>query len=872
MKVSTLTRTLLLLAFTTLLAACGGGGGSGDDSGFNPPGARLTVSPSSVSVNTNSGVSVTVRATSVGGAAVPDGTTVSASVSPSSLGNISAVGSGTAGGTATASTNGGNAVFFFQSGGQTGSGSLNFSMVDPNTPGRTISASAGLQVNAGAGSDPRISFSATQATLPANPYWGLGYEPFIGSPYITEVTITARTASGQPFSGTDAELAVSINPVEVAAFSTLDDGTTPDINEFAVLLGTGPVEVNAGRATVFIHSFEAGTATLSVSFIDPETGQAVLGEFVINVGAATPPLPANVEAGPANSPVYVQGSGGPTFTTFNVRVEDGSGQEVPNPAIGNTAFNNVRIEILGDGPAAGESLSGINAQGQNVQGSSINVATNNGIAGATFRAGTRTGTTTIRATADRADNNVDNGITDPVVGTFTIVIGDGRLFSVDLVVPGAEALFENLILDADAEGQAVEIGPDGTYSVTITAIATDRLGNPVLPGTILNFGLIDEPQTDFPGGGGGFDISGFDGNPQEAGTLFTAPSGQFVTAGGGAGPGDTLVLFAEEVTGNRDHESARTVASVNSQTSITVTRRFNRNDDTGSIVDSGPVIPYVVGRASDATIPSSASTNALGVATTRFTFPVSQLGKPVIIWTQGEGEIINNVADTVGDVEIFSFFGLAPATLVVSPNPIPGNRTVEVQACIFDANLNPFQGVEIAFQFSNLGGGSGSIDGVSSGGVMPQRTDESGCATGTVVTSGIPATATGGPVVIFSAVGQTVEVDIVVNAALLTATPTFVLVPDEGVEVSIALQLLDDQGLGVPNVLINTVCSAPLTVLSSAGQTNAEGRASVRVQACGFVAGTTATCVYTATTGQQATTTFAHTGGGFSPPYTGCPE
>lgn len=870
MKVSTLTRTMLLLAFTTLLAACGGGGGSGNDSGFNPPGARLSVSPASVSINTNSGVAVTLRATQSGGAAVPDGTPVSATVSPGSLGSISAIGSGEASGTATATTAGGNAVFFFQSGGQPGSGSLNFSMVDPSTPGRTVTASAGLQVNSGPGNDPRIQFQATAATLPANPYWGQGYVPFIGSPYVTEVTITARTASGQPFSGDDAELAVSINPVEVAAFSTLDDGETDDVNEFFVLLGTGPVEVNAGQATVFVHSFEAGTAVLSVSFIDPETGQAVFGQYTINVGAATPALPANVDAGPATSPVYVQGSGGPTFTTFNVRVEDGSGQEVPNPGAGNTRFNNVRIEILGDGIAAGEQLSGINAQGQNVQGTSIDLATSNGIAGATFRAGTRTGTTTIRATADRADNNVDNGIQDPVVGIFTIVIGDGRLFAIDLVVPGTDALFDNQIIDTDADGQDVIIGPDGTYSVTVSAIATDRLGNPVVPGTIINFGLIDEPQSGFPNGGGGFDISGFDGNPQESGTLFTAPTGQFLTAGGGAGPGDTLVLFGEEVTGNRDHEAARTVASVNSQTSLTVSRRFNRNDDTGVSVDSGPVIPYVVGRATDGTIPSSAATDALGVATTRFTYPVAQLGKPVIIWAQGEGEIINNVADTVADVEVYVFFGLAPATLAVSPDPIPGNRTVQVQACVFDANLNPFQGVDVAFQFSGLGGGSGSIDGVSTSGVMSEATDASGCATGTLVTSGVPPQLTSDPIVVFSAVGQSVEIPIVVNVALLTAIPTFVQVPNEGTEVVVALQLLDDQGQGVPNVPISASCTAGLEILAAPGLTNQDGRTGVRIRACGFTAGDTGTCTYVADTGQQATTQFSGGGAGASPPYGGC--
>src|SRR5690606_7732592 len=124
----------------------------------------------------------------------------------------------------------------------------------------------------------------------------------------------------------------------------------------------------------------------------------------------------------------------------------------------------------------------------------------------------------------------------------------------------------------------------------VAIVATDRLGNPVLPGTTITFGLIDEPQQF---GVGDFFLSGLDGNPQEGGTNFTAPGGAFLTAGGGAGPGDALVLFGEDLIGNRDHESARRIVSVNSQTSLTVKRRFNHNDTTGSVVNSGPVLPYV---------------------------------------------------------------------------------------------------------------------------------------------------------------------------------------------------------------------------------------------------------------------------------------
>ena len=69
------------------------------------------------------------------------------------------------------------------------------------------------------------------------------------------------------------------------------------------------------------------------------------------------------------------------------------------------------------------------------------------------------------------------------------------------------------------EGELLPL--DGTYSLTVSAIATDRQGNPVLEGTPIEFGMIDEPAFGFPGSGQGtFSLSGTDGNPQEDGFLF----------------------------------------------------------------------------------------------------------------------------------------------------------------------------------------------------------------------------------------------------------------------------------------------------------------------------------------------------------------
>ena len=44
------------------------------------------------------------------------------------------------------------------------------------------------------------------------------------------------------------------------------------------------------------------------------------------------------------------------------------------------------------------------------------------------------------------------------------------------------------------------------------------------------------------------------------------------------------------------------VQSIANNTNLTVTSAFNRNDTTGSSVNYGPVLPYVIGRATEANV------------------------------------------------------------------------------------------------------------------------------------------------------------------------------------------------------------------------------------------------------------------------------
>lgn len=819
----------LVLGASVVLSACGGGGGGGGDDTFTPPTqARITASAQATSVPASSTIAITVNVSLPNGSPAADGTVVSSTVTPANLGSVFGVQNGQTAGT-TSVTVGGRAEFVFVAGASQGAVTATFS-TQPAGQAGAVSTSIQLAVTAPT-PQGNISIEATRTQLPVNLF---GVAPFLGSPYMAELTITARSASGQPISiprDEDGGLGVTINPVTVAAFSTLDDPETDgeDENEFLILLGQGPVNIVSGRATVFVHSFDnVGAAVVTASIQDPDTGRVMTATQTINVVSSTPALPSLIQLSPTFAGLYAQGSGGRTSGGFEVGIGDAIGQPVPDPVAGSTAFNNYRVEVIGDAPAAAnERVNGVNAAGQNVSGQSISLRTTAGIGNFSFITGNRLGQTTVRVTSDRADNNVDNGISDPVVTERTIAISDGKLFAIQITSPVRDAVIRNGVIADDGNGNLILREADGTYSLTVSAIATDRQGNPVLPGTRIEFGLIDAPLVGFPAqGSGDFAIGGLDGNPQENGFLFTAPTGSFRTSAGGAGPGDTLLVFGQDVAGNRDLESARTIQQINSQTSLSVVQRFNRNDDTGSSVDNGNVLPYIIGRAQHGNISSPAQTNEIGVAMTRMNYPVSRLGQAVAVWARG-GETTGAEQELVTDISGYVYPGIAPVTIIASPNVIPGNTTASVVVCLRDAFDSPIQGAFLNFGFS-LDSGSGSIGGRSSG-PLPQPTGSNGCATVSVVTSGMSED--GENLLSFSlGDAEPAEVEIkVADDLVLQASPTAFI--GNGA-FTVQLRLIDGAGNPVANRAIAVECSGdgdtavvsvtqPPTLTDASGQSRA---------------------------------------------------
>lgn len=693
----------------------------------------------------------------------------------------------------------------------------------------------------------KLTLSATRAELPVN---DAGYQPIqYGNPTQSEVTITFRHANGSLVSGED--LHVAISPTSVAALSCLQGPGCEDGNQ---LFGSVVLPGTNGQASIFVNATEtAGSATLTVSGKDPETSATVSASmrFIVTSGVGT--TPASIQLNPNPAGIYMPGSSGNTNSVISAVVRDGAGQLVPNPAGGNSGADNLVFEIVGD--SGGARLSANSVSGP-ASGNRVTTHTVNGRATVSFQSGSLQGPIQIRATADRADNDVSNGVSDPLSVTTSIIVSDGKLYSLELTsplfaprLPGIE--INQLPVSDDtvpppAGDDLIPPNPDATLSLHVTALAMDRQGNPVIPGTPLRFGLVDSPVTpyDLPDGSGNqFAISGVDGNPREGGNLFTAPTGRFRTAGSGAGPGDALLVFGKAVQGNADLQSAATVTTVNSNTSLNVDRAFNLNNTTGSSVDHGSVLPYLIGRALYGNISNGAVTDDMGRAHGRMNYTVNTVGHAAAIWVQGDGtDNITGGNRLVTDAVTLTYPGVAPATLVASPNPILGNREETVTVCVADALGIPLRGVAIDFRFEGLAGGTGTVDGTSVRGTIGSRTGADGCADATVKTTGLAESSAGGNSgeVIFMAVGAEATIEILVEVATLQVSPAMVNVPHGGVSGSITITARAADGSPVPGAVITGTCSA-------SGGDNAD----------------ISPASFTATTGQNGTVIHSYTATGF---------
>jgi hypothetical protein len=843
-----ITKLMTIFGAIAALSGCGGGGSSSSASngGGNAgcascqPLASLTISPIKASLPSNrsgfpflvgspytSQVDVFVRRGD--GSPAPDAVIVSLSTSNIDIARVNDSINGSC-----AQIFAGKATFFLGTGAASGNITLRATVGEPLTPG-TIDRTTGecrtsfpsnfqqvektLPYTVTVGPDPFKLFEVKplRTSLPVN---SGNVSPFLGSPYLTEVQVTKRDIFAAPASGS---ATISIGPSDRATLATSISGSQ------TVTAQSVSVPIVAGQGVFYILSKTvAGNATLNGVDNDGNTESQ---QIAIGSGGGTA-VPSSVRILASGKPTYVQGANGSQEQPIQALLFDSSGSAILDGAAG---VNNLKIELQTPNGASGESLRATSATGVTQTGTSVNVRTVSGLGLATMRSGTRQGIVYIKATGDRTDNNVDNGIQDPVFAQNAVVVSDGKLFDLKFTSTAAGNPYENPITD----GRVILTLPNGStatnngsYSYNLSVLATDRQGNPVTQGTTVEFGLVDSPSEGYPTQGPGrFQISGGDGDPQEGGTNFSAPLGEFLTAGGGAGPGDTLVVFAEQSSPNRDLESARTVAQVNSQTSLTVRSRFNFNDDTGVSVNNGPVLPYVVGKATGvANIENvSAVTNDIGVATTRINFAASRLGRAVVVWARAKADDVNGTSEFATTTLRIALPGITGGKVLAQIRPLRANRSSRETVCLKDGSTNPIPGrfVYLAFSQEVV---SFTIDGVTGASRSANATGLDGC-----VDIAINASVTGttaGKVTFSSSGLDSDTVDIVgAGGRVLIAEPSAFF----GGGGDVTLTLLDGDGSPVQGVLITGSCTATnggLATLSRIpGITNAQGQTTAQISA-----------------------------------------
>jgi hypothetical protein len=524
----------------------------------------------------------------------------------------------------------------------------------------------------------QVSITADKTTLQTNP---AGFGPDPSGPFTNTITVKI-TRSGNVFPAPSVAIDI-VSGLSSGALYYLDGdpeheqcpsgATCPPDPTVPIAFRRLTFEDTTGVVTAHFHSNGTrGTVVLKASAQDPDTSEQISANLTLTVGpGASTGLPAEAIFIIPATPLYITGQGRTDVKQFQVNVLDDGDQPVPNPTA-----NNLQLQLLPNRPNGGEKLSAVTISGTTQQGMVVNTRTINGVAAASLRSGTLPGTVGIAAIADRADNNVDNGIQDPVTDVDTIAIGSGQIVSLTFTgpYPGAVAQRSNTL--PLGGGDSINFAT-GVYSRAISVIAVDEFGNPPAPGKFVTFRLMDNPMTGYPDQGRGtFTITGEDGNPAEGGNTFSTPNNGSSLAG--TGVNCQLVL-----EGGLGQEGGWIVTGVSGPHLLSVNTPFIAG------VDTGFTVPYTVGcppySGNVANNPGGATVqlDANGLASTIMNYPITQLGRCFKLTVEANGgtagAVMNPTTDSTDFADCRSWYlGITTgSTLNVIP-PENANLTVPV--------------------------------------------------------------------------------------------------------------------------------------------------------------------------------------------------
>lgn len=358
-----------------------------------------------------------------------------------------------------------------------------------------------------------ISLRAAKTQLPLN-ISNLGAGLGANAPYTTTLYVEAREGAAPILGGDDVFSCNLAQGLDTGSLYYLDGKEEHEKDGVPLAYRSVVLGSNSGGATFHFHAGnQAGTARVTCSVTNPRDQQVSTASVDIVVGAATGKVASVV--GVAQAPAYLGTKNNPNFVQNSVGIQaflrDDANQPMPNSTAANLQVSILPISDAADGARL---VSGTQS------GSVLQVRTIGGVGQIALTSGVNYGTIVLQYVADRFDNDVTNGIQDPItslhpVAVVTGVASEALAYDDDLAisVPNGRSYIRGLIakggvppyswsysgtmpkgLTLEASGLLVGTPKDNPGDYTVQLIVTDANGKSVATNvTITVVGPLIEP-------------------------------------------------------------------------------------------------------------------------------------------------------------------------------------------------------------------------------------------------------------------------------------------------------------------------------------------------------------------------------------------
>lgn len=275
------------------------------------------------------------------------------------------------------------------------------------------------------------------------------------------ITATARDSEGNLLRNATIEFSTSLGSFSDTSLVRNANATTSRGNANGV--GEGQASVKLYPAT------DAGTANVTafVNGYSQTLTVAITGTVVI----PQPQAPASVAIAVSDRALMVAGVNGDDSALITIRLLQSNGETAQDAPAG---VNNIRVSLISK-TGGGEYISGQNAAEELVQNEdSLLINSRNGTASLTLNAGTLPGVAELQAEALKADGS---SYSPAIITTLSAIsIASGPAHSIAVSYPSQNAI--------------TDMG-NGIYRRLGGLLVTDRYGNKVSDGTVVNLGVLD---------------------------------------------------------------------------------------------------------------------------------------------------------------------------------------------------------------------------------------------------------------------------------------------------------------------------------------------------------------------------------------------